>query len=244
MLSITSLSVERAGKQILHTISLELKDGETAILMGPNGSGKSSLAYTLLGHPSCTVTAGTIRFNSEDLLVLPVHERARKGLFLVTQSPQELPGVTVTTFLREAFTALTGKPADAVFDSLINRYLPLVGLNDSFLTRSVHHGFSGGEKKRFELLQLLLFKPRVALLDEIDSGLDIAGIASIASILATIKKECPHTAFLIITHNAQLLEHKKIDSVHIMLDGKVKASGGAELIDRVRAQGYHGLSSL
>ncbi len=244
MLSLLSLSVERAGKPILHKVSLDLQPGKTALLMGPNGSGKSSLALTLLGHSNCTVTAGSITFNGKDLFSLPVHERARAGIFLVTQSPHELPGVSVATFLREAYTGLTGKPADHLFHSQVKGYLERVGLNDFFLTRSVHHGFSGGEKKRFELLQLLLFKPRIALLDEIDSGLDLQGIATIGSLLQDIKKECPQTAFLIITHNTQLLDAQTVDSVHIMLDGKIIQSGGPELIDLIRTQGYHGLSSL
>ncbi len=244
MLFISSLSVERAGKLVLDTISLDLQPGKIALLMGPNGSGKSSLALTLLGHPSCTVTAGSLTFNGKELLSLPVHERARAGLFLVTQSPHALPGVSVATFLREAYTGLTGKAADQLFHSNVKEYLLSVGLNDSFLSRSVHHGFSGGEKKRFELLQLLLFKPRVALLDEIDSGVDLEGIATIGFLLQSIKKECPDTAFLIITHNTNLLEAHMVDSVHTMLGGKIIQSGGPELIDRIRTQGYHGLSSL
>ena len=239
MLEIRNLFVKRAETLIVHNLSVELAPGTIHVLMGPNGSGKSTLAYTLLGHPGCSVESGDIFFKGQNITQLPTYERARLGIFLATQYPQELAGVKVITFLKEAHQALTQELMDMKdFHIHILSLLTLVGLDHSFIDRFVHHGFSGGEKKRFELLQLLLFKPQIAVLDEIDSGLDLDGLASLARIIEIIREQVPAMCLLFVTHNTQMLTYIPVDKVHIFKQGTLAASGGKELITSLERYGY------
>ena len=239
MLQIQDLSVKRSDKLILTQVTLDLAPGTIHFLMGPNGSGKSTLAYTLLGHPSCSVVSGSIFFNGIDITSMPTYERARLGIFLASQHSQELSGVKVITFLKEAHQALTQELMDMKdFHIHILSLLSLVGLDHSFINRFVHYGFSGGEKKRFELLQLLLFKPQIAILDEIDSGLDLDGLASLAKIIETVVQHVPTLCLLFITHNTHMLNYVAIDSVHIFKQGALVASGKKELIISLERHGY------
>ncbi len=239
MLEIRNLFVRRADTLIVNNLSLDLDPGTIHVLMGPNGSGKSTLAYTLLGHPGCSVDSGGIFFKGQNITQLPTYERARLGIFLVTQYPQELSGVKVITFLKEAHQSLTQETMDMKdFHIHILSLLSLVGLDHSFIHRFVHHGFSGGEKKRFELLQLLLFKPQIAVLDEIDSGLDLDGLASLAGIIKIIREQVPTLCFLFVTHNIHMLTYIPVDKVHVFKQGALTASGGKELINSLERHGY------
>ncbi len=239
MLKIQNVCVSRADSLILNNVSLDLTPGTIHFLMGPNGSGKSTLAYTLLGHPGCVVKSGELSFNTIDILPLSTHERARLGIFLASQYPQELPGVKVLTFLKEAHQALTQEFMDTKdFHARILSLLDLVGLDHSFMNRFVNHGFSGGEKKRFELLQLLLFKPKLAVLDEIDSGLDLDGLTSLSKIIETVVQHVPTICLLFITHNTHMLKYVAVDTVHILKQGTLVVSGGKELITSLESHGY------
>lgn len=239
MLYISKLCVSLDDRPILEDVSLAVKAGTTHAIMGPNGSGKSTLAATLMGYPHYQVLSGSIRFNGEDLLALPIEKRARAGLFLACQQSPSIPGVPVFTFLKEAHRMLTGEEVSvAAFKERVYAAFDAVRLDHSFVYRFLNEGFSGGEKKRFEIAQLLLFKPRLALLDEIDSGLDVDALNLITQVLVEEKKRNPLLTLVIITHYNRMLPALEPDAVHILSHGKIRASQGKELAHMIEERGY------
>lgn len=223
---------------ILNGINLTMKTGETHAIMGPNGSGKSTLAYTIAGHPKYTVTSGSITFDGEDVLAMSVDERARAGLFLAMQYPVEIPGVTVTNFLRTAKTALDGEaPSIRSWTKDVKSAMTNLRMDPKFAQRNVNEGFSGGEKKRHEILQLEVLKPKFAVLDETDSGLDVDAL-KIVSEGVNRAKESAGLGVLLITHYTRILRYIRPDYVHVIVAGKIVEEGGPELADRLEDEGY------
>jgi Fe-S cluster assembly ATP-binding protein len=237
ILVIEDLHAQVEGKPILRGVDLAIPKGEVHAIMGPNGSGKSTLAQVLLGHPSYEVTRGTIVFKGQDVTGLSPDERARLGMFLAFQYPTEIPGVPLSAFLRTAVNSVRGQEVPVrEFMSQLREDLSLVGLDQSFGRRNLNEGFSGGEKKRAEILQLALLKPELAILDETDSGLDIDGVRIVAEAVNRLKS--PDIAFCIITHYTRILNFTSPDVVHILLGGRVVKSGGRELADHLEEVGY------
>ncbi|WP_406245425.1 Fe-S cluster assembly ATPase SufC [Microbacterium sp. M] len=223
---------------ILNGITLTMNTGETHAIMGPNGSGKSTLAYTIAGHPKYTVTSGSITFDGEDVLAMSVDERARAGLFLAMQYPVEIPGVTVTNFLRTAKTALDGEaPSIRSWTKDVKQAMGNLRMDPKFAQRNVNEGFSGGEKKRHEILQLEVLKPKFAVLDETDSGLDVDAL-KIVSEGVNRAKESTGLGVLLITHYTRILRYIRPDYVHVVVAGKIVEEGGSELADRLEDEGY------
>jgi Fe-S cluster assembly ATP-binding protein len=243
ILRITNLHVSIEDTEILRGVDLEIQAGEVHALMGRNGSGKSTLANVLMGHPAYEITDGTIEFLGEDLVEMEPWERARAGVFLSFQYPQAVPGLQVGNFLRKTVQALRGENAPGArdFRAELNQAMSELDVNKQFLGRYVNDGFSGGEKKRFEILQLLLSKPRLAVLDETDSGLDIDALQTVAKGINASTSN--NTGCLIITHYQRILDHVKPSHVHIMIDGKLVKTGGADLALEVEAKGYEWLSA-
>jgi Fe-S cluster assembly ATP-binding protein len=239
LLCLKDLSVWRDQKPILNDLNLEVQPGTVHALMGPNGSGKSTLAYTLLGHPDYEVKAGSMGYKNLTLADLAIEQRAQQGIFLAFQHPIEIPGVSVFDFLREAYIALT-KSAMPVkeFQALLYEKLDMVGLDHSFAYRPLNVGFSGGEKKRLEILQLLLFCPSLAILDEIDSGLDVDAIRLVAHGLQKAREQNPQMALIIISHYPHLYHYINPDYVHVMSKGTIIKSGGYELAQEIQLRGY------
>ncbi|HLW73371.1 MAG TPA: Fe-S cluster assembly ATPase SufC [Candidatus Babeliales bacterium] len=245
LLSINNLFVSVIDKPVLYDISLCVNAGDIHAIMGPNGSGKSSLAYALMGHPSYKITAGTVMFNGIDIATLSVHERAKNGLFLSFQHPCEIPGVSVASFLREAYMATTGMHvAVADFQQLLVVRCEQLTIDPAFLVRGLNDGFSGGEKKRFELLQLLILQPKVAILDEIDSGLDIDSLKIVAVGIERACQENPAMSIVLITHYQRILNHIVPHFVHILCDGRVVVSGDAQVARDLEQEGYDGFKSI
>ncbi len=236
-LEIRDLHVEADDTPILRGVNLDLDKGKTIALMGPNGSGKSTLAYAIAGHPAYDITGGTIMWKGTELTELTPDERARLGVFLAMQYPVEVPGVSLTNFLRTAVNAVRGEdvPVREFMQSLRSEMAEL-GVDDSFLQRSVNEGFSGGEKKRFEILQAALLKPELAVLDETDSGLDVDALRIVAE--GVNRLSGPDLGVLIITHYTRILRYITADEVHVMFEGRIVASGGAELADELEQGGY------
>ncbi|RWZ51768.1 Fe-S cluster assembly ATPase SufC [Labedella phragmitis] len=233
-----SVETDQGTKPILKGVDLTIREGETHAIMGPNGSGKSTLAYTIAGHPKYTVESGTITLDGEDVLAMSVDERARAGLFLAMQYPVEIPGVTVTNFLRTAKTAVDGEaPAVRSWIKDVRESMSNLRMDSSFAERNVNEGFSGGEKKRHEILQLELLKPTFAVLDETDSGLDVDAL-KIVSEGVNRAKENTGLGVLLITHYTRILRYIKPDFVHVFVAGKVAEQGGPELADRLEDEGY------
>ncbi len=223
---------------ILNGIDLTIRTGETHAIMGPNGSGKSTLAYTIAGHPKYTVTQGSITFDGEDVLEMSVDERARAGLFLAMQYPVEIPGVTVTNFLRTAKTALDGEaPPIRTWTKDVKQAMTDLRMDGKFAQRNVNEGFSGGEKKRHEILQLQVLKPKLAILDETDSGLDVDAL-KIVSEGVNHAKAATNLGVLLITHYTRILRYIRPDFVHVVVAGKIVEEGGPELADRLEDEGY------
>jgi len=223
---------------ILNGITLTMRTGETHAIMGPNGSGKSTLAYTIAGHPKYTVTSGSITFDGQDVLDMSVDERARAGLFLAMQYPVEIPGVTVTNFLRTAKTALDGEaPSIRSWTKEVKEAMGNLRMDPKFAQRNVNEGFSGGEKKRHEILQLEVLKPKLAVLDETDSGLDVDAL-KIVSEGVNRAKEATGLGVLLITHYTRILRYIRPDFVHVVVAGKIVEEGGPELADRLEEEGY------
>lgn len=242
VLKVENLCVAIQDKPLLHGINLAIAPGSVHILMGPNGSGKSTLAYTLMGHPLYQVTQGSILLHEKNITDLAVDKRAQAGLFLSFQHPYEIPGVTVFDFLKEAHFALT-KEAMPVkeFQEFVYAKMMLLHMDISFAHRHLNCGFSGGEKKKLELLQLLILNPKIALLDELDSGLDIDAIKMVAHGLRMAQKENPDLSLLIITHNPRLLSYIDVDHVHIMNKGMISQSGSIALVSALEQRGYDAL---
>ena len=242
ILRINNLHVSIEDTEILRGLDLEIKAGEIHALMGRNGSGKSTLANVLMGHPAYEITDGTIEFFGEDLTEMEPWERARAGLFLSFQYPQAVPGLQVGNFLRKSIQAIRGDDAPGArdFRAELNKAMEELDVDKQFLGRYVNDGFSGGEKKRFEILQLLLNKPKLSVLDETDSGLDIDALQTVSKgINASTNDE---TGCLIITHYQRILDHVKPSHVHIMIDGKFVKTGGADLALQVEEKGYEWLT--
>lgn len=241
ILSVKNLTAEIDGNQILKGLNIEIKAGEIHAIMGPNGSGKSTFSKVLAGHPAYTVTGGEVIFKGQNLLELEPEERARSGVFLAFQYPLEIPGVSNLDFLRVAYNSkqkhLGLEELDAFdFDELVQQKLDVVKMDAAFLSRSVNEGFSGGEKKRNEILQMALLEPKLAILDETDSGLDIDALKIVANGVNQLANA--ENAMLVITHYQRLLDYIIPDFVHVMADGKILTSGGKELALELEEKGY------
>ncbi|HEV3047607.1 MAG TPA: Fe-S cluster assembly ATPase SufC [Solirubrobacteraceae bacterium] len=241
-LEIKNLHVRTEEREILRGVDLEISRGEVHALMGPNGSGKSTLANTLLGHPSYEITEGTIVFKGEDITEAEPHERAKAGLFLAFQYPVSIPGVSVANFLRMAINAKrAGEGGEAIqvkqFRTELQHAIELLDVDRAFTSRHLNDGFSGGEKKRAEILQMAMLKPDVAILDETDSGLDIDALRTVAEGVQKLHDEQGLGA-LIITHYQRILHYVKPEFVHILMDGRIVLEGGVELVERLEREGY------
>ena len=233
-----SVATEQGDKQILRGVDLVIRSGETHAIMGPNGSGKSTLAYSIAGHPKYTVTEGEILLDGQNVLEMSVDERARAGLFLAMQYPVEIPGVSVSNFLRTAKTAIDGEaPALRNWIKEVRESMDALRMDKSFTERNVNEGFSGGEKKRHEILQLELLKPKFAVLDETDSGLDVDALKIVSEGVNRAKAD-GGMGVLLITHYTRILKYIKPDFVHVFVAGKVAEEGGPELAERLEAEGY------
>ncbi|CAH8716292.1 Fe-S cluster assembly ATPase SufC [Paenibacillus thiaminolyticus] len=236
---INGLKATIEGKEILKGISLSMKGGEVHAIMGPNGTGKSTLASALMGHPKYEVTEGTATLDGEDVLEMDVDERARAGLFLAMQYPSEIAGVTNSDFLRSAINARRGEGNEISLIKFIRQMeskMKELEMNEEFAHRYLNEGFSGGEKKRNEILQMMMLDPKIVVLDEIDSGLDIDALKIVANGVNAMRSE--ERGFLIITHYQRLLNYVKPDFVHVMMQGRIVKSGGPELAERLEAEGY------
>ncbi|OAS21315.1 Fe-S cluster assembly ATPase SufC [Paenibacillus oryzisoli] len=237
--TIEGLKATIEGKEILKGLSLEIKGGEIHAIMGPNGTGKSTLASALMGHPKYEVTEGSVTLDGEDVLEMAVDERARAGLFLAMQYPSEITGVTNADFLRSAMNVRRGEGNEISLIKFIRQMeakMKQLEMNPEFMHRYLNEGFSGGEKKRNEILQMLLLEPKFVILDEIDSGLDIDALRIVAEGVNAMRSE--ERGFLIITHYQRLLNYVKPDFVHVMMQGRIVKSGGPELAERLEADGY------
>ncbi len=236
---VNGLKAEIEGKEILKGLNLEIKGGEIHAIMGPNGTGKSTLASTLMGHPKYEVTGGEVTFDGEDVLEMAVDERSRAGLFLAMQYPAEISGVTNADFLRSAINVRRGEGNEISLIRFIRQMeskMKELDIDPAFAQRYLNEGFSGGEKKRNEILQMMLLEPKLVVLDEIDSGLDIDALKIVAAAVNTMRS--PERGFLIITHYQRLLNYVKPDFVHVMMQGRIVKSGGPELAERLEAEGY------
>lgn len=233
-----SIDTDAGKKDILKGVTLTIKSGETHAIMGPNGSGKSTLAYTIAGHPRYTVEAGQILLDGEDVLDMSVDERARAGLFLAMQYPVEIPGVSVSNFLRTAKTAVEGEaPSLRTWVKDVKQAMADLKMDASFAERNVNEGFSGGEKKRHEIVQMELLKPKFAVLDETDSGLDVDALKVVSEGVNRVK-ENTGLGVLLITHYTRILRYIRPDFVHVFVDGRIAEEGGPELADRLEDEGY------
>lgn len=233
-----TVDTDQGTKEILKGVDLTIRSGETHAIMGPNGSGKSTLAYSIAGHPKYSVTEGEILLDGENVLEMSVDERARAGLFLAMQYPVEIPGVSVSNFLRTAKTAIDGEaPALRTWIKDVRKAMEDLRMDSSFTERNVNEGFSGGEKKRHEILQLELLKPKFAVLDETDSGLDVDALKVVSEGVNRAKDESGF-GVLLITHYTRILRYIKPDFVHVFVAGKVAEEGGPELAERLEAEGY------
>ena len=229
---------EGVEKEILKGVDLTVKSGETHAVMGPNGSGKSTLSYAIAGHPRYRVTAGSITLDGQDVLQMSIDERARAGLFLAMQYPVEVPGVSMSNFLRTAVTAVRGEaPKLRLWVKEIKAAMTDLEIDPQFAERSVNEGFSGGEKKRHEILQLGLLKPKIAILDETDSGLDVDALRVVSEGVNRFA-EAEHAGVLLITHYTRILRYIHPQFVHVFVDGRIVASGGPELADELEENGY------
>lgn len=238
LLEIQNLHVQVEEKEILHGVDLAVGQDETHVLMGPNGTGKSTLGYAITGNPAYSVTGGSIIFNGEDITELPVNERAKKGIFLSFQNPLEVPGVTLSAFIRSALEQKTGSRLRLWdFKKKLKETMALLNMDESYAERDLNVGFSGGEKKKLEMLQLLLLKPKLAVLDETDSGLDVDALGVVSRGIQEYRKTCDGT-LIIITHNTRILEHVDVDRVHVMVKGHLVHEDDAALIADIDAHGF------
>ncbi len=233
-----SVDTENGTKEILRGVDLTVRAGETHAIMGPNGSGKSTLAYSVAGHPKYTVTGGSVTLDGEDVLAMSIDQRARAGLFLAMQYPVEVPGITVSNFLRTAKTAIDGAaPSLRHWVKDMRTAMEALRIDPTFAERNVNEGFSGGEKKRHEILQLELLKPKIAILDETDSGLDIDALRVVSEGINRVR-ETGEVGMLLITHYTRILSYVRPDFVHVFVDGRIAEEGGPELAERLEAEGY------
>lgn len=233
-----SVDTEAGSKEILKGVDLTIRSGETHAIMGPNGSGKSTLAYSIAGHPKYTITGGTVTLDGADVLEMSVDERAKAGLFLAMQYPVEVPGVSVSNFLRTAVTAIRGEsPKLRTWVGEVKEAMASLNMDTAFSERNVNEGFSGGEKKRHEILQMELLKPKIAILDETDSGLDVDALRIVSEGVNRVKSNSD-LGVMLITHYTRILRYIKPDFVHVFANGKIVEEGGPELADKLEEQGY------
>ena len=232
LLEVKNLHVDVEDKQILHGVNLEIGKGETHVLMGPNGTGKSTLGYALMGNPRYTVREGEIWFDGKNITEEAVNERAKAGIFLSFQNPLEVPGVTLSSFIRNALEQKTGKRIRLWdFKKELERTMEILQMDPSYV------GFSGGEKKKAEILQLLMLKPSLAILDETDSGLDVDAVRTVSAGIEEYQKNCKGS-LLIITHSTKILESLTVDYTHVMVEGKIIETGDASLVDKINESGF------
>ena len=233
-----SVVIESGNKEILRGVDLTIKSGETHAIMGPNGSGKSTLAYSIAGHPKYLITGGSVTLDGVDVLEMSVDERAKAGLFLAMQYPVEIPGVSVSNFLRTAVAAIRGEaPKVRTWVGEVKAAMSSLEIDTAFSERNVNEGFSGGEKKRHEILQMELLRPKIAILDETDSGLDIDALRVVSEGVNRIK-ESSDLGVMLITHYTRILKYIKPDFVHVFANGKIVEEGGSELADKLEEKGY------
>ena len=237
LLSCQRLSARAGEKEILHGIDLQVPHGEAHVLVGPNGAGKSTLGHVLMGDPAYETTAGTITFDGQDITELSPDKRSHAGLFLSFQAPVEIPGVPLRSFLRAAMEGRGPKLKNKEFNKRTRELAEVLDMDSAYLDRELGVGFSGGEKKKVEMLQLLLLQPKLAILDETDSGLDVDALSVVSRGMELYQKTCDGT-LLIITHNTRILERLSIDRVHVMVRGRMVATGSAALINEIDAQGF------
>lgn len=237
LLEIKDLHVNAEDKEILKGIDLTINKGEIHVIMGPNGSGKTTTANAILNNPAYTKTSGSIEFDGENINDLKTDEIARKGIFMSFQLPEEIPGVSVTNFLKYAKNKVTGRPVKIFqFKDELKKYMEKLNMNPKNMERSLNVGFSGGEKKKNEILQMLVLNPKLAILDETDSGLDVDAIRTVSKGIQMFKNE--NNAVLIITHNTKILHSLKVDYVHVLVNGKIVTTGGQELAEEIEDNGY------
>ncbi len=238
LLKITGLHVSVGDKEILHGVDLTVNSDETHVLMGPNGTGKSTLGYAITGNPAYTVTEGDIVFGGESIVDIPVNERAKKGIFLSFQNPLEVPGVTLSSFIRSALEQKT-KTRLRLWDfkKKLAETMKLLDMDESYSDRDLNVGFSGGEKKKAEILQMLMLEPKLAILDETDSGLDVDAVRTVSQGVK-LYRERVHGSLLIITHSTRILEALTVDAAHVMENGVIVKNGGAELVDKINEKGF------
>lgn len=242
LLKIENLQVGVEDKVILDGLNLKICEGETHVLMGPNGAGKSTLGYAVMGHPQYTVNEGSIVFDGEDITQEPTDVRARKGIFLSFQSPEEVPGIALGNFLRVSQAAVTGKePRILAFQKEMRKTMETLGIDPGYAARYLNVGFSGGEKKKSEILQMLMLNPKLAILDETDSGLDVDAVKIVSRGIRQYRSG--KNALLIITHNAKILEGLSVDYVHVLVNGKIIRTGDSSLIQEIGERGFQFLET-
>lgn len=241
LLQVRNLSVSVEDKPILHGIDLEVRPGETHVLMGPNGAGKSTLGYTIMGSPRYEVTDGEILFKGKELLEETADQRAKDGIFLSFQNPLEVPGVTLSAFIRSALEQKTGSRLRLWdFKKQLKETMALLNMDESYAERDLNVGFSGGEKKKAEILQMLMLEPKLAILDETDSGLDVDAVRTVSEGVRLFR-ERTHGSLLIITHSTRILEALHVDAAHVMEEGVIVRNGGAELVEEINEKGFGSL---
>lgn len=241
LLNVKDLHVNVGEKEILHGVNIEIHGDETHVLMGPNGTGKSTLGYAVTGNPEYKVTGGEILFDGENITEMPVNERAKRGIFLSFQNPLEVPGVTLSSFIRSALEQKSGKRLRLWdFKKKLAEMMQLLDVDEAYAERDLNVGFSGGEKKKAEILQMLMLEPKLAILDETDSGLDVDAVRTVSNGVR-IFRERTHGSLLIITHSTRILEALSVDAAHVMENGVIVKNGGAELIDEINKNGFAGI---
>ncbi|WBY64090.1 MAG: Fe-S cluster assembly ATPase SufC [Thermocaproicibacter melissae] len=243
LLEVKNLKVSVDGTTILNGLNLSVGEGEVHVLMGPNGAGKSTLVNTIMGHPQYKVEEGSIVFDGKDITHAPANERAKAGLFLSFQNPEEVPGVTLESFMRTSRLALTGKPVKLfAYKKELAEKMQMLNMDAEYASRYLNVGFSGGEKKKSEILQMLMSNPKLAILDETDSGLDVDAVRTVSQGVENYMNDGQHS-LLIITHNTKILEALTVDYVHILMDGRIVRTGDSSLVDEINRNGFQQISA-
>ena len=240
LLSVRDLHVQVGEKEILHGVNISVGTDETHVLLGPNGTGKSTLGYAITGNPAYQVTRGSITFDGEDITSMPVNERAKKGVFLSFQNPLEVPGVTLSAFIRTALEQKSGRRIRLWdFKKKLKETMALLSMDESYAERDLNVGFSGGEKKKAEILQMLMLEPKLAILDETDSGLDVDAVRTVSEGVRLFREKT-HGSLLIITHSTRILEALRVDRTHVMENGVIVREGDAALVEEINEKGFKG----